>query len=241
MLRSKRTRTVLRGCRYPFLIIGIIALGYYGYVLLDAKAYQAYEAWRFQQALSRVTPSKGSREGSHPLIPATVPAGIGNVGTESRVAAGRESSTLGRIEISSIGLSVMIMEGTSGRTLRRAVGHISGTALPGMPGNVAIAGHRDTFFRSLRNIHKDDMITLTTLKGVYHYRVDSTELVEPDDMSVLDNSGDAVLTLVTCYPFYFVGPAPQRFIVRALRIPEKQDSSPLSEPPAKLAVTSDPQ
>ena len=113
----------------------------------------------------------------------------------------------------------MIMEGTDGRTLRRGVGHISGTALPGEQGNVAIAGHRDTFFRPLRNIHVDDEITLTTLKGIYRYRVESEKLVEPEDMSVLDNSTDDVLTLVTCYPFYYVGRAPQRFIVRAARIP----------------------
>ena len=220
MFRSKRTRSVLRWCRYPFLIIGLIALGYYGYVLLDAKVYQAYESWRFQQALKSVTESHGSREKPYPLHPATVPAAIGSAGTESPETASREGSTLGRIEIRSIGLSVMILEGTDGRTLRRAVGHIPGTALLGEQGNVAIAGHRDTFFRRLRNIHVHDEITLMTLKGMYRYRVESTKLVEPQDMSVLNNSDEAILTLVTCYPFYFVGPAPQRFIVRAVRIPE---------------------
>ena len=95
----------------------------------------------------------------------------------------------------------------------------SGTPLPGQQGNVAITGHRDTFFRPLRNIRKDDEITLTTLSGSYRYRVDSTKVVEPEDTEVLDDSDDAILTLVTCYPFYFVGPAPKRFIVRAHRIP----------------------
>ena len=112
----------------------------------------------------------------------------------------------------------MIMEGVDGKTLRHAVGHIPGTPLPGQPGNVALAGHRDTFFRGLRNIHKDDEITLTTLHGFYRYRVDSTQVVEPQATEVLDNSVDDILTLVTCYPFYFVGPAPKRFIVRARRI-----------------------
>lgn len=241
LFRSKRTRSVLRWCRYPFLLIGLIALGYCGYVLLDAKVFQAYETWRFQQSMKSVTPSNGSRESSHPLIPATAPPAIGTVGTESRGTAGLKGSILGRIEISGLGLPVMILEGTDGRTLRRGVGHIPGTALPGEQGNIGIAGHRDTFFRPLQNIHKDDEITLTTLKGVYHYRVDSVKLVEPDDMSVLDNSSDAVLTLVTCYPFYYVGPAPKRFIVRAVRIPEKQDSQLLPEPPAKLAASADPQ
>jgi len=113
----------------------------------------------------------------------------------------------------------MIMEGTDGRTLRRAVGHIRGTPLPGEQGNVAIAGHRDTFFRPLRNILQDDEITLTTLNGSYRYLVDSTQVVPPEDTQVLDNSDDTTLTLVTCYPFYFVGPAPKRFIVRAHKIP----------------------
>ena len=127
---------------------------------------------------------------------------------------------MGRIEISTIGLTAMIMEGTDGRTLRRAVGHMPGTALPGQPGNVVITGHRDTFFRGLRKVAKNDEITLTTLDGSYRYRVDSTEVVGPENTEVLDNSDHAVLTLVTCYPFYFVGPAPKRYIVRAHRIPE---------------------
>jgi sortase A len=113
----------------------------------------------------------------------------------------------------------MIMEGIDGRTLRHAVGHIPGTPLPGQQGNVAIAGHRDTFFRGLRNIRKDDEITLTTLNGTYRYRVDSTQVVAPEHTEVLDDSGEAILTLVTCYPFYFVGSAPKRFVVRAHRIP----------------------
>ena len=133
---------------------------------------------------------------------------------------GLAGSPLGRIEISSIGLAAMIMEGIDGKTLRHAVGHIPGTPLPGQAGNVALAGHRDTFFRGLRNIHKDDEITLTTLHGSYRYRVDSTQVVEPQATEVLDNSVDDILTLVICYPFYFVGPAPKRFIVRAHRISE---------------------
>ncbi len=111
----------------------------------------------------------------------------------------------------------MIMEGIDGKTLQLAVGHIPGTAIPGQQGNVGLAAHRDTFFRSLRRIHKDDEIHLTTLDGSFHYLVDSTQVVEPDDIQVLAPSADNILTLVSCYPFYFVGPAPNRFIVRAHR------------------------
>jgi sortase A len=109
------------------------------------------------------------------------------------------------------------VEGTNGRTLRRAVGHVPGTALPGARGNIAITGHRDTFFRALRNIREGDEVTLTTLNGAYHYRIDSMKVVGAEDTEVLNHSDESILTLVTCYPFYFVGPAPKRFIVRAHR------------------------
>ena len=109
----------------------------------------------------------------------------------------------------------MISEGTDYRTLGHAVGHVLGTAEPGELGNAAIAGHRDTFFRALRNIHQNDEITLTTLDGSYRYQVDLIEVVEPNDTEALDDSQEARLTLITCYPFSFIGPAPKRFIVGA--------------------------
>jgi sortase A len=102
--------------------------------------------------------------------------------------------------------------------LRRPVGHIPGTALPGQNGNIALTGHRDTFFRPLRNIRLDDIVTLSTLQGQYRYRVLSTKVVSPDNVSVLDPGQREILTLITCYPFYFVGAAPNRFIVRAEKI-----------------------
>ena len=113
----------------------------------------------------------------------------------------------------------MILEGTDGKTLRRAVGHIRGTPLPSEQGNVAFAERRNTFFRALRNISEDDEITLTTFSGSYRYRADAIQLVEPEDVEVLDDSGQAIPTLVTCYPFYLVGLAPKRSAVRAHRIP----------------------
>ena len=114
----------------------------------------------------------------------------------------------------------MIREGVTARTLRLAVGHIRSTALPGSPGNVGLAAHRDTFFRPLRNIERGDSITIETLSGSYQYAVDSVAIVAPTAVSVLKDSGQASLTLVTCYPFYYVGSAPQRFIVQATLMPE---------------------
>jgi sortase A len=123
------------------------------------------------------------------------------------------------MEIGAIGLEAMILEGLDDQTLQRGVGHIPGTSLPGQEGNIAIAGHRDTFFRGLRKIRRGDEITLTTLGGFHRYLVDFTEIVDPENVTVLNQSNDPILTLVTCYPFYYVGSAPQRFIVRAHRSP----------------------
>jgi sortase A len=212
---QRRTQSVLFWSRYFFLAVGLLALGYVGYALVDANLYQAYETWRFERDLKSVEPTVGGVEQVHPLLlPAPAEADPARV-----ECVAPKGSSLGQIEISSIGLTAMIEEGDSRKTLRRAVGHLPGTALPGQPGNVVLAGHRDTFFRPLRNVHKGDEITLTTLDGSYSYRVDFTEVVGPQDTEVLDHSDDAILTLVTCYPFYFVGPAPKRFIVRARRFP----------------------
>jgi len=201
-----------------FLVIGILTLSYVGFALLDAKLYQAYETWRFQQALKGTAPSIGSGESLHlpPLPPGLAEAN--HTRQNLGIAAG-VGSPLGLIEISAIGLEVMILEGTDDGVLRRGVGHIPGTPLPGQQGNVSIAGHRDTFFRPLRKIRKNDEITLTTLNGTFRYRVDFTQVIDPENTRVLANSDEAILTLVTCYPFYFVGSAPKRFIVRAHRVP----------------------
>jgi sortase A len=210
-----RTQSFLRGSRYLFFIIGILALAYCGYVLLDAKLYQAYQARRFQEEL------KHSQSNANPELAGTLPLPPfedAKPATAESLGPTDYSSPLGRIEISTVGLSAIIMEGTDRRTLRRAVGHIPGTPLPGQPGNVALAGHRDTFFRALRNIHEGDEITLETVSGLYRYRVDFTKVVDPDEMQVLDNSDDAILTLVTCYPFSYLGRAPKRFIVRAHKL-----------------------
>jgi len=216
---STRLALLVRWARFFFLVVGVLALSYCAVVLLDRWAFQAYQTWRFERALKDAQTSAGANS-----QPASSPFPAQAEADRARAVSfgidGLAGSPLGRIEISSIGLAAMIMEGVDGRTLRHAVGHIPGTPLPGQKGNVALAGHRDTFFRGLRNIHKDDEITLTTLRGSYLYRVDTTQVVEPKDIGVLRATADDILTLVTCYPFYFVGPAPQRFIVRAHRISE---------------------
>jgi sortase A len=134
-----------------------------------------------------------------------------------------EGALIGRIEVPRLGLSTVVLEGDSDQVLRKAAGHIPSTALPGGSGNVAIAGHRDTFFRALRNIRRNDSITLETTTGTYHYRVQSVQIVGPRETQVLRPSDQPSLTLVTCYPFYFVGSAPERYVVNAEQIESSGD------------------
>jgi sortase A len=111
-----------------------------------------------------------------------------------------------------------VVQGDSPASLTRAVGHLSDTALPGEWGNVALAGHRDTFFRPLRDIRVGDAIHFKTRERTFEYRVESIEVVAPTDIQVLQTSTGHDLTLLTCYPIYYVGPAPKRLVVRAREV-----------------------
>lgn len=123
-----------------------------------------------------------------------------------------------RMTVPRLALSAMVSEGVQSQTLALAAGHIPGTAFPDEPGNVGIAGHRDTFSRKLSEIRKDDVIDLATPGGSYQYSDEWTRVVMPTQVDVLESSNAPVLTLITCYPFIYVGSAPKRFIVRARRL-----------------------
>ncbi len=189
---KRRARVWLRVFQYFFLVAGIAILGYCAYAWLDARVYQRNEERSFEE-MTHSAP---------PRLPGKVPPPVPH-------------AVLGKIDIQQVGISAMIAEGVDHGTLKRAVGHIPGTALPGEDGNIVLAAHRDTFFRPLRNIQKGDEIALTTWNGAFRYRVESIQVVGPDDVGVLQPTSLPTLTLVTCYPFYFVGSAPKRFIVRA--------------------------
>ena len=124
---------------------------------------------------------------------------------------------LGVMRISRLGIEAPVLEGTDDWALDRGVGHIEDTARPGADGNTGIAGHRDGFFRALKDITTGDVIEIESIASVARYRVERAWIVGPDDVSVLDPTPAPSVTLVTCYPFYFVGSAPQRYIVRAVR------------------------
>ena len=199
-------RRLLRWTQRVLFAGGVLLLAYCAFVLVDARIYQQGERRQLARLLAvRQETKGGASPAPSPTAPANPPPAL-------------TGGLIGRIEIPRLGVSAIVMEGIGAKTLRRAVGHIPGTALPGQPGNVGISGHRDTFFRPLRNIRQNDIITLTTLLGEFRYRVVSTKIVRPDNVAVLDPGNNEVLTLVTCYPFYFVGPAPTRFIVRAERV-----------------------
>ncbi len=228
---TKSTRILYWSAAALLFLVGISALGYCGYVALDARFFQNDQSRKFDQELSDARSAAANDSGDHatgvtntgetsPLMP--VFAAADSTTPRASSAISPDSAPLGRIQIASIGLTAMIQEGTGRLTLQRGVGHIEGTSLLGQPGNVGLAGHRDTFFRKLRNIHEGDEILLSTLTGSFVYRVDLISVVEPQDSQVLRDSGGDVLTLVTCYPFSFVGPAPKRFIVRARKVASAQ-------------------
>ena len=196
IIPNVRLKSFLALTRHTLFAAAILTLAYCTFVLVDAWAFQDRESADFDRQVQIQRQS--------------------NLKTANFTQNNR--GLIGRIEIQRLGLEAIVIEGTSRSTLRRAVGHIAGTALPGEIGNIGISGHRDTFFRPLRNIRKDDIITLTTLSGEFRYRVVSTRIVTPLAIEVLNSGKDEVLTLVTCYPFYFLGSAPDRFIVRAERV-----------------------
>jgi sortase A len=200
----RRPSALLRWVERLLLVVGIAALGYYAYAYAETTLYQAFENRELDRILS--SPPPAAMRGNVPVVtPKSRP----------RAANG---SAIGRLEIPRLGVSVIIRTGSDARTLQLAVGHIPGTAFPGDDGNVGLAGHRDTFFRRLRDIRNDDEIRVTTSDGVFAYRVERTSVVKPKDVWVLRPTGYPALTLVTCYPFTYIGNAPERFIVRATRM-----------------------
>jgi sortase A len=199
-----KIKPVLRWAQYLFLAAGLAALGWCAFVWMEAKLYQRRQEKELSelQKFAATAPKPSAKPPVFAAVPKVPP----------------EGALIGRIEIPRVGVSAIVAQGVDTRTLRRGVGHIPGTALPEETGNVAVAGHRDTFFRGLRNIRRDDTIQLTTADATYEYKVESTKVVDPSDIRVLDPSTRPVLTLVTCYPFSYIGAAPKRFIVRAVRV-----------------------
>ncbi len=226
-------RRALRVAEWFFLLAGLAAVDVFVWVNTSTLLYQAYEDWAFDQTLRGLKPSTrgfvadeiswlfGGRTKVENPERAENTEGVPKPEPLPPERPPLPEMLLGRLRIPRLHLAAMVREGADSGTLRRAIGHIPGTALPGRAGNVGLAGHRDTFFRALRNIEKDDTIDFETDSGTFRYAVQSTQIVSPRDVSVLRAAGGRTLTLVTCYPFYYVGSAPKRFIVRAVQVTDR--------------------
>jgi sortase A len=205
LIAKEPLRRILKWAQRALLVCAAVLLGYCAFVLTDAWIFQRRQSRDLDRLLRdrrAVSESASQPESAAPKGPPVA----------------TQDGLIGRIEIPRLLLSAVVIEGIDRKTLRRAVGHIPGTALPGQPGNVGLAGHRDTFFRPLKDLKIRDELQLSTPSGSFKYLVESLRVVEPENVGVLASSGENVLTLVTCYPFYYIGPAPRRFIVRARQV-----------------------
>lgn len=204
------TRSILQVAQAVLFLVGAASLAYCFTVYLAADWYQAQERARFEAASSANYSQNTGSAHPAPMI-RNVKAGLSS--------SPAVSGPLGMIEIPRLGISSVIEEGTDARTLLLAVGHMSGTALPGADGNMVLTAHRDTFFRKLGKLQPGDMINVASIENLYRYRVESMSVVSPSDVYVTTATTGRTLTLITCFPFHYIGPAPMRFVVRAVMQP----------------------
>jgi LPXTG-site transpeptidase (sortase) family protein len=234
MKRSSRLRLV----EIALCTTGIVLLGFVLGESLLRWEYQAQQERALERgpAVSVVQPPRTQDVASAAPHPSPLPEGERGLVVEDppaervkapaqapkikkkRASPAIDPTALGRIEIPRIGVTAIVKEGADEGTLARAVGLVRGSARPGEVGNMVLAGHRDTFFRPLRNIKVNDRIRMVVPPNTYEYEVQSLRVVAPEETSVLDSKGVEELTLVTCFPFRFIGPAPDRFIVSATRV-----------------------
>jgi sortase A len=200
-----RLLRLAEGASWTFGLVGLLWWG----------AFQAGAATSTRQDLERFAALRVASEAGAPdrSLSASEPVAVWRASLLESAPA-----PLAVLRIARVRLEVPVLPGTNARTLDRALGHIEGTAPPGTGGNVGIAGHRDSFFRGLRDISPGDLIEIDTLRENYSYRVERTWIVDPTEVSVLAPTPGPALTLVTCFPFDFIGSAPRRFIVRAVPV-----------------------
>ncbi len=202
MLPRDALRLTLARVDLVFFVLAFLLIGYWAVIHLEARLFQT-------AAIHRLESATGAN-----------PHGRLSPGAPRARAQARSNGLIGRIEVPRIDLSVAIAEGADPKTLYLAVGHLPGTAFPGEPGNVALAGHRDTFFRALSKVAVNDTIRIATPDGAFRYVIESMTVTDPRRTEFISpTSRVPMLTLVTCYPFHHIGPSPKRFIVQARQIP----------------------
>jgi sortase A len=195
------TRVLIRYVPKRVIEIGLFCAGgtllaLYAGARIESKVFNAYQDFRLEER------RRQNQNNKDPAVAKPLPA---------------EGDVIGRLEIARLGIRAAVVEGISPSILRKAVGHVPQTALPDESGNLVIAGHRDTFFSELWDIRPGDRMVLATPEGDHEYVVERTRITEPEDMAALRDDGGAKLTLITCYPFRYIGPAPMRFIVQGRR------------------------
>jgi sortase A len=200
-----RTKRILLWSHYLSFVAGVSALAYCVLVTMEARHYQAWAREQLQKP-------------SFDLEAFAAPSNPAEFSTHTRLHRSRSTAFVGRVDVPRIHLSAMIAEGATAPVLDLAVGHLPRTALPGQAGNTVLAAHRDTFFRRLGEPKPGDVIRITAPHAEYGYRVTFTDIVNRDETWVLQSASGETLTLITCYPFHFVGAAPKRFVVRARRL-----------------------
>ena len=210
---ARRIALVLRVIQRVTLLAGLCLLAWPSFVIAESRWVQWVGAWQLAAA---------TRERQETIVPPKPGASA----PRSRIQRGK---VLGQFEVPRLKLSYVLLEGTDNRTLDKSIGHVEGTGLPGESGNISIAGHRNTHFRKLEWIRRGDEIVLTSPQGQYRYRVEWMRLFRPDDIEVIDAGHGPAVTLITCFPFEYVGSAPLRYIVRALPDEEtRRRLSPMS-------------
>jgi len=204
---NARAKRIVAWSQRLLFAFGCSALGYCAFAVAASSYYQLTARQQFRDSAQKADVlSSTTRKGPRFRSPLRVASGM---------------AFLGRVDIPRLELSAMVVEGASSRVLRLAVGHVPGTALPWQSGNVALVAHRDTFFRHLGELKPGDIVRMTVPGARYSYRVTFTDVVTPDQTWVLEPSSGESLTLITCYPFHFIGLAPRRFVVRARRLNEE--------------------
>jgi sortase A len=221
---APRQTRLRRQAGQVLIAAGLAAIGWGAFVLVDSLF--AHLAGRVSLAVMQSGP---------PLPDAPPPGGAPPMDEEDAGApvVPSRGESLAMLSIPRLNLSAVVLHGADDVTLRRGPGHLEGTTLPGLQGNAVIAGHRDTFFASLRRIAVGDDVYIDNARGRVHYRVTSMRVVRSQDLRPLEPTAQATLTLVTCYPFWVLGAAPDRFVVRATRIGEPPSLLPDAPPPSQ--------
>ncbi|HUQ95343.1 MAG TPA: class D sortase [Bryobacteraceae bacterium] len=204
---------MLKVFQFCLFVVGFLGISYWAALWYEGRTAQEEGAKELDTQIQETPappPSKKSRSSRKaPPEPLPMPAPV-------------KGKAIARMEVPRLKLSAVVFEGTDDRTLNKGVGHLPGSALPGQTGNVVLAAHRDTYFRALENIRRNDHIKVITPQGPKTYLVESTAIVTPKTVEVTKATSTPTLTLITCYPFRYVGSAPYRFIVKGRELDAMQ-------------------